>query len=308
MVRRGAGVALRTEIRTLEVTGADRVRYLNGMLSNDVSKLSVGEGLLAVKPNNKGKIEGLVRVRMMDEAVRLDLRDVVAAHVQEVLEKFIIMDDCAIRDVSDTREVLGVYGPRARDALGNLDPGELAPHAWMQVADVVVIRDPWLGVDGYELHVPFGQAKSVAVGLTAEPFSAEALEAMRIEAGVPIDGVDLGDDTIPMEARLERAIDFKKGCYIGQEVISRATNLGGIRHILVGFDVAGDEPPPQGAKVTRAGKVTGEVTSAVMSPTLGRLIAMGYVHKKDEIPGNPVTIEQDGKTWEATVANLPFVS
>jgi folate-binding protein YgfZ len=172
---------------------------------------------------------------------------------------------------------------------------------------VVVIRDPWLGVDGYELHVPAGQSGSVTAGLTAEPVGPEALDAVRIEAGVPIDGVDLGEDTIPMEARLEGAIDFAKGCYIGQEVISRATNLGGVKHILVGFDIAGDEPPPSGARVSSGGKETGEVTSAVMSPTLGRLIGIGYVHKKDEIAGNPVTIEQDGKSWEATVANLPFV-
>ena len=313
IIRKGAGVILRPDVRTFELTGTDRVRYLNGMVSSDVTKLSPGKGQLAVKASNKGRIEGMLRVRMREDAILIDVRAVVAAKVFEVLEKFIVMDDCTIRDVSSERDVLAIYGPSSKQVLvaSGIDPGSLEPQAFARSGGVVVIRDPWLRVDGYELHVPSAGVDAVRARLLesgARPISEAAVDAARIEAGVPIDGVDLGEDTIPLEARLEHAIDFEKGCYIGQEVISRATNLGQIRHVLVGLDLGGDRPPPRGAKIMSSGKETGELTSAVMSPTLGRLIGLGYVRSSDDLIGNWLTVtDGSGQQWDATVAALPFV-
>src|SRR5687768_6706842 len=105
-IRKGAGVIMRPDLRTLELTGEDRVRYLNGMVSNDVTKLSPGRGQLAVKASNKGRIEGMLRIRMREDAILIDLRAVVAAKVFSVLEKFIVMDDCTIRDISSERDVV----------------------------------------------------------------------------------------------------------------------------------------------------------------------------------------------------------
>jgi folate-binding protein YgfZ len=305
-IRKSAGVILRPDVRTFELTGADRVRYLNGMLSNDVTKLAPGKGQLAVKASNKGRVEGVVRVRMREDALLIDVRAVVANKVFEVLEKFIVMDEVSIRDVSGEREVVGVYGPESKRVLAaaGLDPGELEPNAFVQMGDVAIVRDTWLLVDGYEIHAP----NVAALNLGARQVSAAAIDAVRIEAGVPVDGIDLAEDTIPLEARLEHAIDFEKGCYIGQEVISRATNLGQVRHVLVGLDLGGDAPPPKGAKIMSGDKETGEVTSAVMSPTLGRLIGLGYVRSTDDLIGNWLTVRAEGKTWDATVAALPFVS
>jgi folate-binding protein YgfZ len=312
IIRTGAGVIMRPDLRTFELTGVDRVRYLNGMVSNDVTKLSPGTGQLAVKASNKGRIEGMLRIRMREDAILIDVRAVVAAKVFAVLEKFIVMDDCSIRDVSSERDVVAIHGPASKQVLAaaGIDPGALEPYAFTRSGEVVVVRDPWLRVDGYELHAPGGPAlRQRLLDAGAKPISEEAVDAVRIEAGVPIDGVELGEDTIPLEARLEHAIDFTKGCYIGQEVISRATNLGQIRHVLVGLDLGGDRPPPRGAKIISSGKETGEVTSAVMSPTLGRMIGMGYVRSSDDLIGNWLTItDGSGGQWDATVAALPFVA
>ena len=309
-IRTGAAVVLRPEVRTLELTGPDRVRFLNGMVSNDVAKLSSGRGMLAIKANNKGRIEGVLRVRMTEDALLIDVREAVAPKILEVLDKFIVMDDCAVRDVSNERGVLGVYGPESKKVLAaiGLDPGSVEPHAFVVKDDATIVRDTWLGVDGYELHSPSAEAlKERLVASGAKPVSLEAIDAARIEAGVPIDGVDLDDDTIPLEARLQHAIDFAKGCYVGQEVISRATNFGQVRHLLVGLDMGGERPPPAGARIMSSGKETGEITSAVMSPTLGRPIGLGYVRTADDVVGNWVTIEHEGQVWEAVIAALPFV-
>jgi folate-binding protein YgfZ len=264
--------------------------------------------MLAVKANNKGRVEGVLRVRMGAEAIYIDVLEVVAAKIRDVLEKFIIMDDCAVRDVSNERTVAAVYGPESRRVLSSagLDPGALEPLAFAAVGEHTIIRDTWLGVDGYELHGPDILERLLASG--AKPVSAEAVDAMRIEAGVPIDGADLDEEVIPLEARLEHAIDFAKGCYVGQETIARASNFGQVRHVLVGFDIGGERAPPPGARILSGNKETGEITSAVVSPTLGRPIGMGYVRKSDDLIGNWVTIEHEGQQWEATVAALPFVS
>jgi folate-binding protein YgfZ len=134
---------------------------------------------------------------------------------------------------------------------------------------------------------------------------------LRVEAGVPRAGRELDEDTLPMEARLERALDFKKGCYVGQEVIARATNLGGIKHILVGLSLEGEPDALLGAALwPEAGdKVTGEITSAVRSPTLdGKVIGLGFVRKLHEAPGTVLEARMgDGRTASARVTALPFV-
>ncbi|MEM7677361.1 MAG: glycine cleavage T C-terminal barrel domain-containing protein, partial [Myxococcota bacterium] len=121
------------------------------------------------------------------------------------------------------------------------------------------------------------------------------------------DGVDIDVDTIPMEARLEPAIDFTKGCFVGQEVIARAHNLGGVKHKLVGLQFEGGVPVI-GAKLTAEtdGKATGEVTSAVMSPTLERAIGLGYVRVAHETVGTALRVEDS--PVRAQVAGLPFVT
>jgi folate-binding protein YgfZ len=316
--RRLAGARLAPEVRTLEVTGPDRERYLNGMLSSDLTVLEPGMGQLAIKPSAQGRVEGVVRVRAVFGAHRLDVDEAVAALVAAQLERFIIMDDCAVADVSASREVVEVLGPEARAVVrraGLADVPDALPDLWSVRAEgATAIRDDRLGLSGVELHVPPGEgagalARLLAVG--ASPLGDEAREVLRVEAGVPRAGRELDDDTLPMEARLERALDFKKGCYVGQEVIARATNLGGIKHILVGLELEGEPDALLGAALWPEGgdKASGELTSAVRSPTLGgRTIGLGFVRKVHEAPGTLLEARTaDGRSTRARVAALPFV-
>lgn len=318
-LRMGAAVLARPDVKTLRLVGPDRVRFLNGMVSNDVAALAPGQGVRAVKTSSKGRVEALVRVRATSDALFIDARAAVAERVRATLDQFIIMDDCAISDVSDARDVVSLVGPdsaRVLDAAGLGAPalplGALAPHAFASAGDVVIVADPTLGVPAFELHAPAGQGDALAerlVAVGATPISSEALEILRIEAGVPVDGRELDDETFPMEARLESAISFSKGCYIGQEVIARATNFGGVKHILVGLVVDGDALPEEGAPVFVDGSDVrvGELTSIARSPTLGRTIALGYVRRTEEAPGTRVVVASAAHgRLGATVAALPF--
>lgn len=316
-LRDGAAVLERPDVRTLRLVGPDRVRFLNGMISNDVETLVPGAGMIAVKTSNRGRVEGVLRVRASAEYLEMELLEVVADKVRQTLSKFIIMDDCAISDVSASRDVAAIYGKDAASVLsraGLAPPSpELAPHAFFSRPDgVVIIREAMLGLDGYELQAPAGQGAAIVQRLLdagARRASWPDLDVARVEAGVPLDGRELDEDTIPMEARLERALDMKKGCYVGQEVIARATNLGGVKHIMVGLVFSGEAPVAAETPLFSGETRTGEVCSVVYSPALSAHIGLGFVFKKDEAVGTKLIARSaSGAGVEGVVHALPFVT
>lgn len=314
ILRQGAGLRRRPELYTLRLTGPDRVRYLNGMVTNDVAALAPGQAQRAVKANNKGKVEGTLRIRATEDAFLIDVLEVVANRVAGALIGLLVMDDAELSDATDDRVVLALDGPRAAEVLGaaGYGVGDLAHLAAATTGTVTIVRDDRLGVPGFELHVPTAEADAVEqslLGAGAQAVDAAAVEVLRVEAGVPEDGVDVDDDTIPLEARLDEALSFTKGCYVGQETIARAHNLGGVKHRLVGFEIDGAKPPA-GAEVFADGvdKAAGEITSVVRSPNVGGLIALGYVRVAHEAPGTALRITWEGGEATAKVSNLPFVA
>jgi folate-binding protein YgfZ len=318
-IRANGAVLVRPDVRTLKLSGPDAERFLNGMISIDAAKLSPGRGAMAVKTTNKGRVEGLLRARRTEDAFLLDLLEASAERVRSSLERFIIMDDCAVSDVSSEREVVSLFG--ARPAAANFFPNAsqlmaLDVHAFVRDPEGrTIIRDGMLGLEGFEIHLAKGLAEKLISELAdhrgALRIDPSALETARIEAGFPRDGVDIDEDTIPMEARLELALDFHKGCYIGQEVIARATNLGGIKHVLVGLVVEAANIPTAGTLIYCQDPKDriGEVTSAVFSPTFDRPIALGYVKKAHDAPGTRLWLETGpgSAPSPAIVTALPFV-
>jgi folate-binding protein YgfZ len=316
--RARAGALLLPDLATVEVAGPDRVRFLDGMVSSAVAALEPGMGQLAVKPSHRGRVEAVVRVRALHAALHLDVDAAVAGALAATLERFVIMDDCAVRDVSAAREVVRVLGPAARSVLGAAGfpapPADLPPYWSVRADGVVAVRDDRLGLPGVDLLVPAGQgeaalARVLAAGAT--PLGADDLEVLRVEAGVPRAGRELDDDTLPMEARLEAALDSRKGCYVGQEVIARATNLGGVKHILVGLALDGEPGALVGASLWPAGgeRETGTITSAVRSPALGgRVVGLAFVRRLHEAPGTALEVRGlDGARSAAEVLPLPLV-
>lgn len=306
----GVAVIARESQCTLRLAGPDRVRFLNGMVTNDVTNLGQGQGVRAIKTNNRGRVEALMRVRTDGDAFLLDADAVVADKLRATLDMFIIMDDCTIADVSGDRAVIALLGPKARsiiEAVGwALPEADAPPASFVQQDGRVVIVDDTFGVDGFEIHVAVDRAAAdfdALVSAGATPASVQALDVARVERGVPVDERDVGDDTIPLEARLQSMISFTKGCYVGQEVISRATNLGQVNYLLVGVKLG--EAIDEGAELFAGDRRVGEVTSVVDSPTHGT-IALAYVHRKHEAPGTVLAARSDDRSVEATVVALPF--
>jgi len=314
-LRNGAGLFGAEDLLTLRLAGPDRVRFANGMLTNDVSLLTPGQAQRAVKADHKGKVQGVLRVRAEQEELLLDVLEPVASAVAGALMKLLIMDEATLSDASPERTVLCLHGPKAGQVLlaAGYDHEGLGHLSHRAVKAARLVRDDRYGLPGYELHVPPDEAEAVQAALQeagARVVDAEAVRTLRIEAGVPIDGPDIDDDTIPLEARLDEALSFTKGCYVGQETIARAKNLGGVKHILVGLVVDGDQVPEAGAPLFAEGveKQAGEVTSAVTSPTLGKTICLGYLRVAHQAVGTVVDIRSAEGSQTATVHALPFLA
>ena len=290
----GAGFLERTDSGRLWLRGADRRAYLHGILTNDIAGLSAGAGAYAALLTPQGRMITDMHVHEQGEAVLVMLPRSLAGAIRDRLDQFIFSEDVLVEDVTDRTVQFGVYGPRAADVVAGLDGA---------------VPSRQLGVDGFELVADAGQAESLRATFAARgaiEVSPETMEVCRIESGIPRFLADMTTETIPLEAGIEdRAISMTKGCYPGQEVIVRVLHRGGgrVAKKLVGLRFAeGVEPPAPGQAIRSGEREVGLITSAALSPRLGRAIALGYVHRDFTAPGTVVTVAEAG----GEVTALPF--
>jgi folate-binding protein YgfZ len=135
---------------------------------------------------------------------------------------------------------------------------------------------------------------------------AEALNILRVEAGIPRYGIDFNEDNLLLEVGLDRAVSFTKGCYLGQEVVERIRSRGHVNKKLLGLLIEGETAPRAGSVLEGAGKTIGTITSSVISPRRNQPIALAYLHKDFWTPGAEVCVQNGGTKDRATVAALPF--
>jgi len=247
VLREAAGLIDRSSSRgRLRLTGADRRAYLQGLLTNDVAALSSGTGCYTAYLTPQGRMIADMRVFELGDALLVDLDDDVAETVRSRWEQFIFSEDVSVEAVSASTAQIGVYGPRAALVLESAfatggTPGEPLPDADMlqamtmhansrwdfHGAPAFVLRSDDVGVDGFDVVVPMQQKPQLVQLLTdagAAMVGTEAVDICRIEAGRPRFHVDMDENTIPLEAGIEdRAISLTKGCYVGQEIVIRAT-------------------------------------------------------------------------------------
>jgi folate-binding protein YgfZ len=327
-LREGAGIVDRSARGRLTVTGADRRTYLQGLLSNDIEALSAGTGCYAAFLTAQGRMIADMRVFETGRSLLVDLDRSRAAPVAARWTQFVFSEDVLIVDDSDATAEIGVYGPlsaqivsMALAAAGAPQRGEVEEilhtiplygnRSWdLSGSSVVVVSSDDIGVRGFDLIVPSTSEVNVRAILEQSggvPVGAGAAENCRVEGGRPVFGVDMTEDTIPLEAGIEeRAISLTKGCYVGQEVIIRVLHRGQgrVARRLVGMIFEPGAPvPASGERVGTADREIGWITSAVASPALGRPIALGYVHRDYAQPGTTFSVG----TSPGAVASLPFV-
>lgn len=319
--RREAGILPQPARGRIVVAGTDRASYLQGLLTNDVVSLVAGQGCYAAYLTPQGRMISDLWVYELGDAMLLTLplpqKDMVLAK----LDQFIFSEDVQLGDVTESYGAVAVVGPLAADvlrrALGLAGPllDGLPEHGNARVdwngIPLIVLRTSDAGEPGLELLAPREHVASIEQALRANgaiDVDPETAEVLRVEAGVPAFGRDMDEHTIPLEAGIEnRAISFTKGCYVGQEVIIRVLHRGHgrVARKLVGLVFPDDRVEAAGGVLQADGREVGSVTSAVVSPALGRGIALAYVKREAAVPGTRVTTANG---LEAEVTELPFIT
>src|SRR5438270_10730568 len=309
----------------LEVSGPDAPAFLSNLSTNDVKNLPLGGGCETYFLDHRAKVlfqawAYHVRLDGRRHAIWLETTPGYADKLLKHLDKYLISEAVELSDVTGQFAQMHLAGPNAKGvleaALGEPVP-DLAEFQHMertfgsQATCSVRRRDP-LGVPGYDLVCLAEKAEGVRRTLTAAgaaPAGPEAYEALRVEAGTPVYGIDIDETRFVMEAgRAERAVDYAKGCFIGQEPIIMARDRAGhVNRAFLGLKVLEDGPLPRGAKLVRDGQEVGVVTSSVFSPRLGAPVALGYLRRGSQDIGLRLDAESPAGRQPVEVLGLPPV-
>lgn len=280
------GIYLR-DTALFSIAGRDRVRWLNGMVTNNIRDLAPGHGVYAFVLNPQGHILGDLYVFNRGETLLAEIERAQVETVLPLLKRYIIMDKVEIEDLSSTTAVVALAGPTSTEVLasarlsGELGPLQFAESDWNDIP-VTLIRGDNPCVPNFELPVPAEQAGSVTAALEragAQAVSEETLEMFRILCGIPKFGQDIKERTLPQETGQERALNFTKGCYIGQEIVERIRARGAVHRTFMGFEVEGTLPSP-GTKIQSESRDIGELTTIAAAPLKGKHLALGFLRKE----------------------------
>lgn len=255
----------------IRVTGSDRLRYLNGQVTNDLRRLVPGEAMQACLLTPKGKLSAVIWMTLLDNSILLEAPIELGEELSSRLERYLVADDVVLEIIS-SEPTIHVFGDWLHDAALQKVSGTRIPRLHLPGKDVNVSELP---SDFFKTH---------------QPLSEERLEILRIEQVVPKWGKELTPDRLPPEAHLERsAIDYNKGCYVGQEVISRLRSVGHVNRLLVSLITNNTgEKLVTGMKLfslKSPEKTIGFLTSVVKESTSGKFIALGYVSRDNALSG-----------------------
>ncbi len=274
----------------IALTGGDRVRWLNGMISNNVRDLPPGQGVYSFLLNSQGRIQADLYAFNRGDSLLVDTERVQRDRVWELFDHYIIADDVEMADLSDKISAIGLTGPESRAALerAGVPVPELAylqfvEVPWPQTA-ITVLRAGEEAKESWQVwiapeHVDALQKALVKAG--AKPTGSSALNLFRISRGIPQFGQDIRERDLPQETGQARALNFTKGCYLGQEIVERIRSRGAVHRQFTAFSVQG--PLPEAAsKIQTDGKDVGEITSSAILPLPAgdRPAALGYLRRE----------------------------
>lgn len=301
------------------VSGSEAVQFLNGLITNEVKTLATNSWMPAVFPNVQGRLLASVRVLHRTDGFLIDTESATHETVLQLLERFTLAGDFRITDVTEETAQISVQGARAPEIVGAA-LGQEAARVERERAvvaklpgggDVTVMRATHTAENGFDLFCGVDDSEALWEGMLAagaRPIGLDALEILRIEAGVPRYGIDMDQTTVVTETNLDDAVSFTKGCYVGQEIIARIKYRGHVAKKLTGLVLDGRAAIDAGAKIRSTDeKEIGRITSSTFSPRRGRTIALGYVKYDYLAPETRVKAVSNDREYAGWVTELPFV-
>jgi folate-binding protein YgfZ len=288
----GAGlIDLSASRGRIRVTGSEAEKFLNGLITNELKNATEDSWLPAVFPTVQGRVIGVVRIARQESGFLIDTETASHDAVLKTISRFTLAGDFKVTDVSNEIALLTVQGKRASEVVWGVNAH--------------VIRATHTGEDGFDLLIEADHRAAIVgrlIAAGAQPVSPDTFETLRIEAGIPRHGQDMDETNVVLEANLDDAISYTKGCYLGQEIIIRIKHRGHVAKKLTGLKF--DQPVESGVAITAEdGKEIGRVTSPTYSPKIESPIALGYVRYEYLAPGTAVKAGD----VSGTVTDLPFV-
>jgi folate-binding protein YgfZ len=301
----------------ISLAGGDRSRWLNGMVTNNIRDLAVGRGVYAFLLNPQGRILGDMYAFNLGEKIVVETDGNQVEKIISTFDHFIIMDDVEMKDVGAEQTAIGIAGPKSRAVLNaaGIEVPEMQP---LQViapqcncdcgcVECTVIRGEDEAQESYEIWLSPKDVLKTWQGLMvagATAVGSEALEMLRIVNGVPLYGVDIRERELPQETEQARALNFNKGCYVGQEIVERIRSRGNVHRKFAGFVSEGAAAIKPGDKIIADEKEVGGVTSVTVlrAHSSECTLALGYIRREVGVPGRVVTISG----IRARVSALPF--
>jgi folate-binding protein YgfZ len=302
----------------LLVSGSEAVQFLNGLITNDMKTLGDNQWMPAVFPTVQGRLIASVRVIHEPDGYLIDTEASTHERVLQTVARFTLAGDFRVTDLTEEVAQLSLQGARAAEtirsvfgeATAKLNRFAVAVAPWLD-SQITIIRATHTAEDGFDLFVEANAAASLWDALTAagaRPVGFDAFEILRIEAGQPRYGIDMNETNVVTETNLDEAISYTKGCYIGQEIVARIKYRGHVAKKLTGLLFE------RGVNIQAAATIhslddkdIGRITSATLSPHLGRTAALGYVKYDYLAAGTTVKVVADDEESSAVVTELPFV-
>lgn len=308
----GVGLSPIDNVGWIRVTGEDRVRWLNGMVTNSVQDLQPGKGCYNFLLSVQGRIQGDGYIFAQTDALLLETASEQVPGLMALLDRFIIMDDVELSDCSADRSGLSLTGPKAAALLKAIDfpavpAGELERQtvAWNS-GDVTILYAYSPLVSRFELWASPEIIETLHRALLsagAVICDSQSQEWLRLLEGTPRYGTDIRDRELPQETGQTRALHFAKGCYLGQEIVERIRSRGNVHRAFTAFRLEGAIPAP-GALLEADGKQVGELTSVAAIPLSIGTVQLGLGYARREALERNVPLQYPGGT--ALPAARPF--
>ena len=277
----------------IRATGEDRARLLHAMTTQQVEQMKPGEGAYAFFLNAQGRILGDVNLFCFEEHFLLDTEAETRQKLFEHLDRYIIADDVTLEDLTEQMATIAVEGPQAASVLEKLGaPIPEAPYQTCAWGDRIIARVSATGSEGFFVLVGASGKRELTSELAGVPeaSSAEA-RLVRIEHGRPRYGEEITERYLVQETGQTHAVNFSKGCYLGQEIVERVRSRAQIHRVLRRLEIDGFEPPAAGAKLTSSGSdAAAEIVSSAFSPALAKVVAMAYVRVQFAEPGTQLQL------------------
>jgi tRNA-modifying protein YgfZ len=277
----------------LRITGEDRARLLHAMTTNQVQNLKPGEGTYVFFLNAQGRILGDAHLFCFEDHFLMNTEPETRVKLAEHLDRYIIADDVTVEDVTDATAEIAIEGPQAAEALSGIGVTEVPsdPDSWIAWGSRTIARVSSTGAGGFRIFAPLSEKASLLAALGSLPeATGDDARTVRIEHGQPRYGEEITERYLIQETAQMQAVNFTKGCYLGQEIVERVRSRGLIHRILCRLEIDSTEVPAAGSKLKAGEADAGEIASAAFSPGLRKVVALAYVRLPHNQPGAQLSL------------------